>query len=195
VPGPIGQCQNPGRVFKGTKMSAHRGAERVTVQTLEIVRVDAVRNLLLIKLPIPGALGRDVIMRPAADAKRYAGVLLNVNVAGARASDVSDQIFATEFNETLVHQAVVAYMAGGRQGTKQQKTRSEVSGGGKKPWRQKGTGRARAGTIRGPIWRGGGTTFAARPRNFEQKLNRKMYRGAMRSILSELIRQDRLVVV
>src|SRR5690554_7395247 len=120
---------------------------------------------------------------------------MNLNVAGASAIEVSDQTFATEFNETLVHQAVVAYMAGGRQGTKQQKTRSEVSGGGKKPWRQKGTGRARAGTIRSPIWRGGGTTFAARPRNFEQKLNRKMYRGAMRSILSELIRHDRLVVV
>src|SRR5690554_3494500 len=120
---------------------------------------------------------------------------MNLNVAGANAIEVSDLAFATEFNETLVHQAVVAYMAGGRQGTKQQKTRSEVSGGGKKPWRQKGTGRARAGTIRSPIWRGGGTTFAARPRNHEQKLNRKMYRGAMRSILSELVRQDRLIVV
>src|SRR5690606_14277880 len=122
-------------------------------------------------------------------------VLMNLNVAGASAIEVSDQTFATEFNETLVHQAVVAYMAGGRQGTKQQKSRSKVSGCGKKPWRQKCAGRARAGTIRSPIWRGGGTTFAARPRNFEQKLNRKMYRGAMRSILSELIRQDRLVVV
>ncbi|WP_134400393.1 50S ribosomal protein L4, partial [Pseudomonas aeruginosa] len=95
----------------------------------------------------------------------------------------------------LVHQAVVAYMAGGRQGSKAQKTRSEVSGGGKKPWRQKGTGRARAGTIRSPIWRGGGTTFAAKPRSHEQKLNKKMYRAALRSILAELVRLDRLVVV
>lgn len=108
---------------------------------------------------------------------------------------VSDAAFGREFNQDLVHQAVVAYMAGARQGTRAQKTRSEVSGGGIKPFRQKGTGRARAGTIRSPIWRTGGVTFAAKPQNFEQKLNRKMYRAAMRSILSELARQDRLVVV
>ena len=120
---------------------------------------------------------------------------MNLNVAGANAIEVSDLTFATEFNETLVHQAVVAYMAGGRQGTKQQKTRSDVSGGGKKPWRQKGTGRARAGTIRSPIWRGGGVTFAAQPQDHGQKLNRKMYRSAMRSIVSELARQERLIVV
>jgi large subunit ribosomal protein L4 len=108
---------------------------------------------------------------------------------------VSDVAFAKDFNESLVHQVVTAYMAGGRQGTKAQKTRSEVSGGGKKPWRQKGTGRARAGTIRSPIWRAGGVTFAAKPRDFDQKVNRKMYRAAMRAILSELVRQDRLIVV
>lgn len=108
---------------------------------------------------------------------------------------VSEVAFGKEFNQDLVHQAVVAYMAAGRQGTKAQKTRSEVSGGGKKPWRQKGTGRARAGTIRSPIWRGGGVTFAAKPRSFEQKLNKKMYRAALRCILSELARQDRLMVV
>ncbi|MCE2027392.1 50S ribosomal protein L4 [Sessilibacter corallicola] len=109
--------------------------------------------------------------------------------------NVSDATFGKEFNQDLVHQAVVAYLAGARQGTKAQKTRSEVSGGGKKPFRQKGTGRARAGTIRSPIWRSGGTTFAAKPRNYEQKLNKKMYRGALRCILSELARQERLVVV
>lgn len=108
---------------------------------------------------------------------------------------VSDAAFAKDFNESLVHQVVTAYMAAGRQGTKAQKTRSEVSGGGKKPWRQKGTGRARAGTIRSPIWRSGGVTFAAKPRDYEQKVNRKMYRAALRSIFSELVRQDRLVVV
>ncbi|MEE4300286.1 MAG: 50S ribosomal protein L4 [Pseudomonadales bacterium] len=112
-----------------------------------------------------------------------------------KAIEVSETAFGREFNEALVHQVVVAYMAGARQGTKAQKTRSEVAGGGKKPWRQKGTGRARAGTIRSPIWRGGGTTFAAKPRDFSQKVNRKMYRGAMCSILSELVRQERLVVV
>lgn len=108
---------------------------------------------------------------------------------------VSDAAFAKDFNESLVHQVVTAYMAGGRQGTKAQKNRSEVSGGGKKPWRQKGTGRARAGTIRSPIWRAGGVTFAAKPRGFEQKVNRKMYRAAMSSIFSELVRQERLVLV
>jgi len=111
------------------------------------------------------------------------------------ALEVSDATFGREFNEALVHQVVVAYGAGARQGTKAQKTRSEVRGGGKKPWRQKGTGRARAGTIRSPIWVGGGRAFAAKPRDFEQKVNKKMYRGAIKSILSELVRQDRLIVV
>jgi len=108
---------------------------------------------------------------------------------------VSDVAFARDFNEDLVHQVVTAYLAGARQGTRAQKTRSEVRGGGKKPWRQKGTGRARAGTIRSPIWRSGGVTFAARPQDHSQKVNRKMYRAALRSIFSELARQDRLVVV
>ncbi|WP_371193537.1 50S ribosomal protein L4 [Glaciecola sp. SC05] len=111
------------------------------------------------------------------------------------ALEVSDATFGREFNEALVHQVVVAYGAGARQGTKAQKTRAEVRGGGKKPWRQKGTGRARAGTIRSPIWVGGGRAFAAKPRSFEQKVNKKMYRGAIQSILSELVRQDRLIVV
>ena len=108
---------------------------------------------------------------------------------------VSDVAFAAEYNEALIHQVVTAYLAGARAGTAQQKTRSDVRGGGAKPWRQKGTGRARAGTSRSPIWRSGGVTFAARPRNYAQKVNRKMYRAAMRSILSELVRQDRLTVV
>ncbi len=120
---------------------------------------------------------------------------MQINVNGAQAIDVCERTFGGEFNETLVHQAVVAYMAGGRQGSKKQKTRAEVAGGGRKPWRQKGTGRARSGSIRNPIWRGGGVTFAARPQDHSQKLNKKMYRAAMRSILSELVRQDRLVVV
>lgn len=109
--------------------------------------------------------------------------------------EVSDNTFGREYNEDLVHQVVVAYLAGARQGTRAQKTRSDVSGGGAKPWRQKGTGRARAGTIRSPIWRSGGVTFAARPQDHSHKVNRKMYRAAMRTILSELARQDRLVVV
>ena len=108
--------------------------------------------------------------------------------------DVADSTFGAEFNEPLVHQVVTAFLAGGRAGTKAQKTRAEVRGGGAKPWQQKGTGRARAGTIRSPIWVGGGRAFAAKPRDHSQKVNRKMYRGALKSVLSELVRQDRLVV-
>jgi len=108
--------------------------------------------------------------------------------------DVNEAVFGQPFNETLVHQLVTRYLAGARAGTKAQKTRSDVSGGGSKPWRQKGTGRARSGTTRSPVWRTGGVAFAARPRNYEQKLNKKMFRVGIRSILSELLRQDRLVV-
>ena len=107
---------------------------------------------------------------------------------------VSDVAFGREFNESLVHQVVTAYLAGARQGSKAQKNRSDVAGGGAKPWRQKGTGRARAGTASSPIWRSGGVTFAARPRDFSQKVNKKMYRAAMQAILSELVRQERLIV-
>ena len=120
---------------------------------------------------------------------------MNLNLATSGGSvEVSEAAFGREFNEALVNQVVVAHMAGARQGTRAQKTRAEVSGGGRKPWRQKGTGRARAGSIRSPLWRGGGKTFAARPQDHSQKVNRKMYRGALQCILSELIRQDRLVV-
>ncbi len=107
---------------------------------------------------------------------------------------VSDSVFGVEYNEALVHQIVTAYMAAGRSGTKAQKSKGEVSGGGKKPWKQKGTGRARAGSIRSPLWRGGGRTFAAKPRDFSQKVNKKMYRGAIRSIIAELARQGHLLL-
>jgi len=120
---------------------------------------------------------------------------MNLNTASGGTVTVSEVAFGKDFNEPLVHQVVTAYLAGARQGSKAQKTRSQVSGGGKKPWRQKGTGRARAGTIRSPLWRGGGKTFAAVPLDHSQKVNRKMYRGALQCILSELVRQERLVVV
>ena len=120
---------------------------------------------------------------------------LNTQGKAGKTIEVAEAIFGADYNESLIHQTVTAFLAGGRSGTKAQKSRSEVSGGGIKPWRQKGTGRARAGSIRSPIWRGGGKSFAAKPRKFAQKINRKMYRAAMRSILSELIRQDRLIVV
>lgn len=120
---------------------------------------------------------------------------MKLKMQGTGSVDVAEATFGADFNEPLVHQVVTAYLAGSRAGTKAQKNRSAVRGGGTKPWRQKGTGRARAGTIRSPIWVGGGRAFAAQPRNYEQKVNKKMYRAALRSVLSELVRQERLVVV
>lgn len=120
---------------------------------------------------------------------------MKLNVEGGASIEMSDAVFGCEYNEGLVHQVVTAYMAAGRQGTKAQKTRAEVSGGGAKPWKQKGTGRARAGTTRGPLWRGGGVTFAAENRDFTQKVNKKSYRKGIKIILSELLRQDRFVFV
>ena len=119
---------------------------------------------------------------------------MKLKMQGSGSVDVADATFDAAFNEPLVHQVVTAFLAGGRAGTKAQKNRAAVRGGGAKPWRQKGTGRARAGTIRSPIFTGGGRAFAAQPRDFSQKVNRKMYRGAMRSVLSELIRQERLLL-
>jgi large subunit ribosomal protein L4 len=119
---------------------------------------------------------------------------VKLKMQGSGSVDVAEAAFGAEFNESLVHQVVTAFLAGARAGTKSQKTRAEVRGGGAKPHAQKGTGRARAGTIRSPIWVGGGRAFAARPRNHGQKVNKKMYRAAMRSVFSELVRQDRLVV-
>lgn len=119
---------------------------------------------------------------------------MNLKTVSGSAVELSEVAFGREFNEALVHQVVTAYLAGGRQGTRAQKSRADVSGGGK-PFRQKGTGRARAGSTRSPIWVGGGKTFAARPQDWSQKVNRKMYRGAMQCILAELVRQDRLVLV
>jgi large subunit ribosomal protein L4 len=120
---------------------------------------------------------------------------MKLKMQGSGSVDVAEAAFGAEFNEALIHQVVTAYLAGGRAGTKAQKNRAAVRGGGAKPWQQKGTGRARAGTIRSPIWVGGGRTFAAAPRDHSQKVNKKMYRAALRSVLSELVRQDRLVIV
>ena len=120
---------------------------------------------------------------------------MKITTASKKSIEVSDNTFSAPFNEALVHQVVNAVLSGARSGTKAQKNRSQASGGGAKPWRQKGTGRARAGTIRSPIWVGGGRAFAARPRDFSQKVNKKMFKAAMRSVLSELLREDRLVVL
>ena len=119
---------------------------------------------------------------------------MKLKMQGSGTVDVAESAFGADFNEALVHQVVTAFLAGARAGTKAQKNRARVRGGGAKPYRQKGTGRARAGTIRSPIWVGGGRTFAARPRKFDQKVNKKMYRGALRSVFSELVRQDRMIV-
>ena len=121
--------------------------------------------------------------------------MMKLKMQGSGSVDVLDSAFGAEFNEPLVHQVVTAYLSGSRAGTKAQKNRAAARGGGAKPWAQKGTGRARAGTIRSPIWVGGGRTFAAKPRDYKQKVNKKMYRAALRSVFSELVRQDRLVVV
>ena len=118
-----------------------------------------------------------------------------LSTENSKGIDIPESVFGKDFNESLIHQVVVSYLAGARQGSAKQKNRSEVRGGGKKPYRQKGTGRARAGTIRSPLWRGGGVTFASRPRDFSKKVNKKMYRAAIRSIFSELLRQDRLVAI
>jgi large subunit ribosomal protein L4 len=122
---------------------------------------------------------------------------MELQIVGTKSKklEVLNDVFSCDYNEALVHQVVTAYLSSGRAGTQAQKTRAEVRGGGIKPWNQKGSGRARAGTIRSPIWRKGGVVFAAKPRSYEQKVNKKMYRGAIRSILSELIRADRLFVV
>ncbi len=119
---------------------------------------------------------------------------MKLKMQGSGTVDVAESAFGAEFNEALVHQVVTAFLAGGRAGTKAQKNRAQASGGGAKPWRQKGTGRARAGTIRSPIWVGGGRAFAAKPRDYDQKVNKKMYRAALRSVFSELIRQERLII-
>ncbi len=119
---------------------------------------------------------------------------MKLKTIGSGTVDVADSAFGADFNEALVHQVVTAFLAGGRAGTKAQKNRAAARGGGAKPWRQKGTGRARAGTIRSPIWVGGGRAFAAKPRDYSQKVNKKMYKAALRAVLSELVRQDRLII-
>ena len=118
-----------------------------------------------------------------------------LSTENSKGIDIPESVFGKDFNESLIHQVVVSYLAGARQGSAKQKNRSEVRGGGKKPYRQKGTGRARAGTIRSPLWRGGGVAFASRPRDYSKKINKKMYRAAIRSIFSELLRQEKLVAI
>ena len=209
VPGSISMAQDPGRVFPGKKMSGHRGDETVTTQNLDVVRIDEARQLLLVRGAVPGAKNGHVVVRPAVKARaakprRGASEgsqlmqleLLNDQGQATAKVDAPDTVFARDYNEALVHQVVVAYQANARQGTRAQKNRGDVKHSTKKPWRQKGTGRARAGMTSSPIWRGGGRTFPNSPdENFSHKVNKKMYRAGMASILSQLVRDGRLAVV
>ncbi len=187
-PGSIGQRQSPGKVWKGMKMAGHMGNERVT--SLNLGPGPHRR-----RTQSPVGQGRSARPQGCRRSRAPDGEVRNRpwNCNSIRATEqpfsVADSVFGAEFNEPLIHQVVTAYLAGGRAGTAKQKTKGEVRGGGKKPWKQKGTGRARVGSIRSPLWRGGGKTHAAVPRDHSQKVNKKMYRGALRSIVSELSRQ------
>ena len=196
-PGSISMAQDPGRVFPGKKMSGHGlGAKRRTTQNLVVVRVDAERQLLLIRGAVPGAKGGNVTVCPAIKGGGVMDLKLIDDQGQAQTVAGSDELFGRDFNEALVHQVVTAYMANGRQGTRAQKDRGEVKHSTKKPFKQKGTGRARAGMTSSPLWRGGGRIFPNRPdENFAHKINRKMYRAGVCSILSQLVREGRLQVV
>ena len=202
VPGSIGMAQDPGRVFPGKRMTGHMGDETVTVQNLEIARIDADRNLLLVTRRRSGCEGWQGI--------RYAGrqdacrerseimelKLLNANGQEGAGVSASDVVFGRDYNEALIHQVVVAYQANARSGNRAQKDREQVKHTTKKPWRQKGTGRARAGMSSSPLWRGGGRIFPNSPEeNFSHKVNKKMHRAGLCSIFSQLAREGRISVV
>ena len=192
APGSIGQNQTPGRVFKGKKMSGHMGNVRRTAQNLEVVRVDAERNLLLIKGAVPGHKGGQRCRPAFYESEEHRHEAEDGRAAAqstsqrAHLAQNSTKRSCTRWSRRFWPAVAPA--------PRHRKNRAAVQGGGAKPWRQKGTGRARAGTIRSPIWVGGGRTFAAQPRDYSQKVNKKMYKAALRSVVSELVRQDRLVV-
>jgi large subunit ribosomal protein L4 len=194
-------AQDPGRVFPGKRMTGHLGDVTKTTQNLDVVRIDEARQLLLIKGAIPGSKGGFVTVRPAVKAKCQRSELMQLellNDQGQAASkfDAPETVFGREYNEDLVHQIVVAYQANARQGTRAQKDREQVRHSTKKPFKQKGTGNARAGMTSSPLWRGGGRIFPNMPdENFTQKINKKMYRAGMSAILSQLAREGRLAVV
>ena len=202
VPGSISMAQDPGRVFPGKKMIGHMGDDTVTTQNLDIIRIDEARQLLLVRGAVPGAKNGHVVVRPAVKAAAKKGAelmqleLLNEQGQATSKFDAPDTVFARDYNEALVHQIVVAFQANARQGTRAQKDRGDVKHSTKKPFRQKGTGRARAGMTSSPLWRGGGRIFPNTPdENFSHKVNKKMYRAGMAAILSQLARDGRLAVV
>ena len=206
VPGSISMAQDPGRVFPGKKMSGQRGNVTKTTQNLDIVRIDEARQLLLVRGAVPGAKNGHVVVRPAVKARaqgrgQEGSELMQIDLLNDQGQSTSkveapDTVFARDYNEALVHQIVVAFQANARLGTRAQLDRAMVKHSTKKPWRQKGTGRARAGMTSSPLWRGGGRIFPNSPdENFTQKVNKKMYRAGMASILSQLVREGRLSVV
>ena len=206
VPGSISMAQDPGRVFPGKKMSGQLGNVTKTTQNLDIVRIDEARQLLLVRGAVPGAKNGHVVVRPAVKAPprrppRKERTDATRTPERARPGDRRRSTRPTpssrrDYNEALVHQIVVAFQANARQGTRAQLDRGEVKHSTKKPWRQKGTGRARAGMTSSPLWRGGGRIFPNSPdENFTQKVNKKMYRAGMAAILSQLAREGRLAVV
>ena len=207
VPGSISMAQDPGRVFPGKKMSGHLGDETATTQNLDIVRIDEARRCCWSGARCPVRPAATWFVRPAAKSSGWQAAPRPRERSDATRAperpgpgtakvDAPDTVFARDYNEALVHQIVVAYQANARQGTRAQKDRDEVKHSTKKPWRQKGTGRARAGMTSSPLWRGGGRIFPNRPtRTSRQKVNKKMYRAGMASILSQLARDGRLAVV
>ena len=201
-PGSIGACATPARVFKGMKMAGQHGNTRITTLNLEVVEGDAERGLLLVKGAVPGPNGGLVFVRNAVKAAheqvRECRMKLDVkSVAGAEAGsvDVPDDLFGIKPNVAVMHQVVTAQLAAARSGTHSTKTRAEVAGGGAKPWRQKGTGRARQGSIRSPQWRGGGIAHGPKPRDYRQRTPKKMIRLALRSALSDRAAEGKVVVV
>ena len=182
--GSNGACSDPSKVFKGKHMPGHMGHVQVTVQNLEIVRVDTENNLLLVKGAVPGPKKSLVTIK-----------VYNMEGNEVGTMELNDAVFGVEINEHLVHLAVVRQLANNRQGTQKAKTRSEVRGGGRKPWRQKGTGHARQGSIRAPQWTGGGVVFAPVPRDYEVKMNKKERRAALKSALTSKVQDNKLVVV
>ena len=197
--GSNGSATTPGRVFKGKGMPGHMGSKRITIQNLEVVRVDVENNVILVKGAVPGPRKSLVTLKETVKGRRTTQ-MANVSVYNIEGKEVgsielNDAVFGIEVNEHLVHMAVVNQLANNRQGTQSAKTRSEVSGGGRKPWRQKGTGHARQGSTRSPQWTGGGVVFAPKPRDYSFKMNKKEKRIALLSALSSKVADNKIVVL
>ena len=200
APGAIGACATPSRVFKGQRMAGRMGGEKVTTLNLLVVRADAERGLLLVKGAVPGPKGGLVLVRDAVKARGRCGLMATVDVLDAKgdeagSAELDDAIFGIEPNVPVMHQVVTAQLAARRAGTQSTKTRAEVRGGGAKPWRQKGTGRARQGSIRSPQWAGGGVALGPKPRSYAQRTPKKMVRLALRSALSDRAADGKVLVV